>query len=282
MLLGIDHLVIAVPDPDAAAADLEAALGLAATGGGRHERAGTFNRLIFLGDAYLELIGVWDRALASAHPIGAAALAALDAGAPGLVTWAIATDDAHREVAALRAAGSTIGEAVPGERVRPDGGVVRWHVATAAPLAADRPPFLIEHEMAGPEWGDAARRARAAFVHPFGGQARVVGLELAVANPADVAAGFARTVGVAFRPAPGLQPGELEARVGGHSIRLVASGTGERPEAGAGLGLESLPSGRGSVPPVAMPGGPPARVGLLATAGDHLLVDLCGVRFARL
>ena len=60
MLLGIDHLVIAVPDPDAAAADLEAALGLAATGGGRHERAGTFNRLIFLGDAYLELIGVWD------------------------------------------------------------------------------------------------------------------------------------------------------------------------------------------------------------------------------
>jgi len=64
MLLGIDHLVIAVPDPDAAAADLEAALGIAATGGGRHAQAGTFNRLIFLGDTYLELIGIWDRALA--------------------------------------------------------------------------------------------------------------------------------------------------------------------------------------------------------------------------
>ena len=274
MLLGIDHLVIAVPDPDLAA-DLAAVLGLAATGGGRHERAGTFNRLIFLGDTYLELIGVWDRALASAHPIGAAALAALDAGAPGLVTWAIATDDAHREAAALRAAGSTIGEAVPGERVRPDGGVVRWHVATAPPLAADRPPFLIEHEPAGPEWGPAARRARAAFVHPFGGQARVVGLELAVTSPADLAAGFARTVGVAFGPAPGAQPGELEARVGDHSIRLVASGTGVRSEAGSA-------SGRGSAPPSTMPGDPLARVGLLATAGDHLLVDLCGVRFARL
>ena len=281
MLLGIDHLVIAVADPDAAAADLEAALGLAATGGGRHEKAGTFNRLIFLGDTYLELIGVWDRALASAHPIGAAALAALDAGAPGLVTWAIATDDAHREVAALRAAGSTIGDAVPGERVRPDGGVVRWHVATASPLAADRPPFLIEHELAGPEWGGAARRARAAFVHPFGGEVRVVGLELAVASPAEVAADFVRTVGVAFGPAPGAQPGELEARVGDHSIRLVASGTGDRSEAGPGPGRESALQ-RGSVPLSTMPGGPLARVGLLATAGDHLLADLWGVQFARL
>jgi catechol 2,3-dioxygenase-like lactoylglutathione lyase family enzyme len=281
MLLGIDHLVIAVPDPDAAAADLDAALGLAATGGGRHERAGTFNRLIFLGDTYLELIGVWDRALASAHPIGAAALAALDAGAPGLVTWAIATDDAHREVAALRAAGSTIGDAVPGERVRPDGGVVRWHVATAAPLAAHRPPFLIEHELAGPEWGGTARRSRATFVHPFGGEVRVVGLELAVASPAEVAADFVRTVGVGFGPAPGAQPGELEARVGDHSIRLVASGTGDRSEAGPGPGRESALQ-RGSVPPSTMPGGPLARVGLLATAGDHLLVDLWGVQFARL
>ena len=79
MLLGIDHLVIAVADPEAAAAELEAELGLAATGGGRHA-AGTHNRLVFLGDAYLELIGVWDRALALGHPIGAAVVRALDAG----------------------------------------------------------------------------------------------------------------------------------------------------------------------------------------------------------
>jgi hypothetical protein len=274
MLLGIDHLVIAVPDPDEAAADLEAALGLAATGGGRHEGAGTFNRTIFLGDTYLELIGVWDRTLASAHPIGAAALAALDAGSPALVTWAIATDNVRREVAALRAAGSAIGDAVPGERVRADGGVVRWHVATAPPLAADRPPFLIEHELGGPEWGDSARRTRAAFIHPFGGRARVVGLELAVARPADVAADIGRTVGVEFRPAPGAQLGDQEALVGDHSIRLVGSGPGERQEPGPGLGPASLSS--------RMPGGPAARVGLRATAGERLLVDLCGVQFSRL
>lgn len=278
MLLGIDHLVIAVPDPDAAAADLEAALGIAATGGGRHEQAGTFNRLIFLGDTYLELIGVWDRALASGHPIGAAALAALDAGTPGLVTWAIATDGARREVAALRAVGSAIGDALPGERIRQDGGVIRWHVAAAAPLAADRPPFLIEHELAGPEWGDEARRARAALVHPFGGQARVVGLELAVAHPAEVAAELARTVGVAFRPAPGAEPGDQEAHLGDQSIRLVSSGSG--PGSGEWPG-----SGSGERPlqgPEPIAGDPPARVGIRATAGERLLVDLCGVRFARL
>ena len=256
MLLGIDHLVIAVRDPDAAAAEFEEVLGLAATGGGRHERAGSFNRLIFLGDSYIELIGIRDRALAAANPIGAAAVTALDAGSVGLVTWAIATDGARREVASLRVAGSPIGDAVPGERHRPDGGVVRWHTAAAAPLGPGRPPFLIEHELAGPEWGEEARRARATFVHPFGGVAQLIGLELAVEHPADAAAEFARTLGLAFDPAAGDEPGDLEARVGGQSIRLVGSGS---PSAG-----------------------PSARVGLLATAGERLLVDVCGVRFARL
>jgi hypothetical protein len=278
MLLGIDHLVIAVAEPDAAAADLESALGLAATGGGRHEKAGTFNRLIFLGDTYVELIGVWDRALAAANPIGAAALSALDGGTPGLVTWAIATDDARREVASLRSAGSPIGDAVPGERTRPDGAAVRWHVAIAPPLAAGRPPFLIEHEPGGPEWSDEARRARAAFIHPFGGRARIVGLELAVDHPAEVASTFAQTIGVAFRPAPGAGPGELEALVGDHSMRLVSSPTGRpgsEPGSAAGSGP---PSGQAPRPDSE----PAARVGILATAGEHLLVDICGVRFARL
>jgi hypothetical protein len=84
MYLGIDHLVIAVGDPDAAARMLESDLGIAVTGGGRHAGAGTFNRLAFLGDTYLELIGVEDRALtASADagtPVGRAALALLDTG----------------------------------------------------------------------------------------------------------------------------------------------------------------------------------------------------------
>jgi hypothetical protein len=257
MLLGIDHLVIAVPDPDAAAAELEVALGLAATAGGLHA-SGTGNRLVFLGDAYLELIGVWDRELALGHPIGAAVVRALDAGATGLVAFAVATDGARREVAALRAAGSPVSEAMPGSRTRPDGGVVAWQCAFPPDLGPSAPPFLIEHELAGPEWGDSARRERAAFVHPFGGTARLVGLELAVADPAATAAAWERTVGIVLPPGPGAVPGEREGTVGEHRLRLVPASSG---------GAAGVPT---------------ARVGIAGTAGGHVLVDLLGVRFARL
>jgi hypothetical protein len=266
MLLGIDHLVIAVADPDAAAAELEDALGLAATGGGRHA-SGTGNRLVFLGDPYLELIGVWDRALALGHPIGAIVVRALEAGRPGLVTYALATDGARREVAALHAAGSSISEPIAGSRVRPDGQVVAWQAAFPRLLGPAEPPFLIEHELGGPEWDAAARQARAAFVHPFGGTARLVGLEIEVADPAAVAETYRREVGVALPPGPGSVPGAREARVGAQVIRLVPPGPG-RPAVGDAAG------GARGVPAV--------RVGVAGTASRHAMADLFGIRFARL
>lgn len=214
MLLGIDHLVVAVRDPDAAATGLERAVGLAFTGGGRHEHAGTFNRLAFLGDTYLELIGVFDRGLVLASPfaVGRAALALLDAGREGLATYALTSDDIERDVRALWAEGSPIGEPVAGSRVRPDGGIVRW--VTAFPdLGPDRPPFLIEHEHAGAEWGPEARAGRAAFRHPMGGRVRLMGLEVPVAHPRATAAAYAATVGVEFDE-------DDRSVVGGQAIRL--------------------------------------------------------------
>ena len=200
-MLGIDHLVIAVRDPDAAAAELERELGLAFTGGGRHEGAGTWNRLAFLGDSYVELIGVFDRGLVLANPdfaVGRAALELLDAGGEGLATWAVAVDDCHTEVARLRSLGARIGDPVRGSRVRPDGETVRW--VTAFPeLGPDRPPFLIEHEMRGPEWGPEALAARRAYRHPRLGAVRIGRLVLPVADPAAYAAQCEDTVGIRFR-----------------------------------------------------------------------------------
>ncbi len=198
MLLGIDHLVIAVRDPEAAAAGLERAAGIAFTGGGRHEDGGTFNRLAFLGDTYLELIGVFDRALvlsAATFAVGRAALAMLDTGREGLATYALAVDDVRGDVAGLQAAGSPIGTPVPGRRVRSDGEVVRW--TTAFPtLGPQEPPFLIEHELLGAEWGDAARTTRAGFRHPVGGRARLVTLTLPVDDPRAAAAAYTSTLGL--------------------------------------------------------------------------------------
>ncbi len=219
MLLRIDHLVIAVNDPDATAAMLEDVLGIAWTGSGRHESMGTFNRIAFLADSYLELIGVFDRAMATENPqfaVGSAALALLDADREGLATYALATDDVTAEVARLRAAGSWIGNPTPGSRERPDGDTVRWITAFPA-LGPERPPFLIEHELAGAEWGDEARAARAAFRHPEGGRVRLAGIELPVGDPVSTMASYATEIGLRFDEAG-------EARVGGQWIRLRPAG----------------------------------------------------------
>jgi hypothetical protein len=178
-VLGVDHIVIAVRDPDAAAATLEAELGLRATGGGRHPALGTFNRLVWLGDAYLELIGVEDEALAAVSWIGEPAVALLRDGREGFATWAVAVTDLPGEIAAARSRGSELEGPIPGERVRADGRVVRWAIARGGPLGPSEPPFLIEHDTTAAEWTDEERATRAAEHHPVGGPVRLASFDIA-------------------------------------------------------------------------------------------------------
>lgn len=218
MYLGIDHLVIAVTDPDEAVAAVERAVGGAPTGGGRHHALGTFNRVVWLGDSYLEFIGVFDRQLAERSWTGQPALRALETGG-GLATWAIATDDLDADLARLRARGSNLGDPLPGERQRPDGAVVRWRLAAPATLGPAEPPFLIEHDPTAAEWTPADRAARAAMAHPLGGSAAFQALELAVDDPNLVSQRFARTVGLQFRPSLA-GGGARDANIGAHIVRL--------------------------------------------------------------
>jgi hypothetical protein len=218
MFLGIDHLVIAVADPDEAAAQLERALGLAATGGGRHEALGTFNRLIWLGDSYLELIGVFDRALAESSWIGAPTLRTLDMGG-GLVTWAIATDKLEHDVAALRGAGSDLGEPTAGERRRTDGDNVRWRLSTPRQLGPGNPPFLIEHRPTSAEWTPTDRANRSTQRHPIGGPVRMAVLELPVDDLNGTIQRLLRTTGLRFRPSLS-GGGSRDADIGGQTVRL--------------------------------------------------------------
>ena len=228
MLLGIDHLVVAVRSVEEAATELADALGLAFTGGGRHEAWGTYNRLAFLGDTYLELIGVFDASLvtASGSPVGRATLDRLEAGGEGLVTYALTSDGIDEDVAALRAEGSPIQPPVGGSRTRPDGEVVRWSTAAGPALGADRPPFLIEHELTGAEWGAEARAARAAFRQPVGGAVRLASLELPTTDPDAVAEAYGRVLGIAFsegwRVALGEQSVVLAAEAALPSVELRA------------------------------------------------------------
>src|SRR5205823_7095671 len=58
MLTAIDHIIIGVRNLENAAQVFSQKLGLAVSGGGIHPSGGTANRIIVIGDTYLELIAV--------------------------------------------------------------------------------------------------------------------------------------------------------------------------------------------------------------------------------
>lgn len=216
MPTAIDHLVIAVPDPDAAAEELAERVGIAAGGGGSHPGAGTFNRVAFLGEPYLELIGVEDAKLAAGVPVGRATLAALADGG-GLATYALLDDAVEETTAALQANGSSIGPVGHGSRQRPDGDLVEWWTAMPPQLGPHRPPFLARHRYAGAEWGSEALADRETAVHPIGSTVALRRLDIATPDPPALAAEYARTLGVEFWAVADLAVCSL----GPHTIRLV-------------------------------------------------------------
>ena len=215
MLRGIDHLVIAVPDLDAAVADLSESLGLAFTAGGRHPGAGTANRIAFLGEPYLELISVDDEAAARERPIGASALRALERGG-GLATYALVDDALEVTVPELQANGSAIGAVTHGERERPDGEKVEWWTATFDRLSRYTPPFLIRHAYAGAEWGPQALEERRSFRHPIGSPVALHRLDIATPDPPALAADYFAQLGVEFWAVADL----AVTTIGPHTIRL--------------------------------------------------------------
>ena len=221
MLVGIDHVVLACADPDATADVLERRLGLAATAGGRHDALGTFNRLIWLGDTYLELVGVFDVELASRSWLGRPVIAALDAGEGGLATWSIAVDDLDET---LRWAPPGAGLLGPedGERRRQDGRVVRWRLARPDELTPTA-SFLIEHDLEAAEWSLPDRAERAHEQHPFGGRARLAALEIEAASPAAAAARLRSLVAASVEPAG---RAAIRVRLGDQEVRFVHSRPG--------------------------------------------------------
>ena len=138
MLLGIDHIVIAVTDLERAMNDYRR-LGFTVVPGGRHP-VGTYNGLIAFADgSYIELISFYRD-----NP-GHRWWAALKRG-EGLVDFCMQTDDLVGDTAKLRQAGVRIDDPVPWSRTRPDGYQLKWLLSLA--LEEDRgvAPFLIQDE----------------------------------------------------------------------------------------------------------------------------------------
>ncbi|MFL5644986.1 MAG: VOC family protein [Chloroflexota bacterium] len=152
--LAIDHVLIPVDDLPAAAEIVRARHGLTSIAGGRHPGWGTENRIIPLGDTYLELIAVVDPEVAAMSAFGRW-IAAAPAGEP--LGWAVRTD-AIDEVA--RRLGLTVTD---GSRTTPAGDVLRWR-STGVDIATAEPglPFFIE-------WGEGVPLPGSTRVeHPSG------------------------------------------------------------------------------------------------------------------
>jgi hypothetical protein len=98
---GIDHLVVAVPDLEAARAEFEG-LGFQVTPRGRHEQFGTANYLIILNDSYIELLAVENSA--AANRISLDIMEPCLAKGGGIPMIALATDDARESHKLLIAA----------------------------------------------------------------------------------------------------------------------------------------------------------------------------------
>lgn len=140
MIVGVDHALIAVEDLDAGMRTYEQ-LGFQVMRGGSHPQHGTHNALVPLADGfYLELMGVWDGALARQQPHTNRVVEALN-GADRLALFALDSDALDADVVQVRQRGLGISDPVPGERERPDGERVAWR--TAHP-EDPRIPFLIE------------------------------------------------------------------------------------------------------------------------------------------
>ncbi len=212
MLKGIDHLVIACADPHAAAAELESALGIACTAGGRHERFGTHNRIAWLADgSYLELIAVSDAGVAATSPIGAAVIRMLDQHGGGLATYALLVDDLEATAPA------SFGRSMHGSRRRDDGEVVEWWFAFPDEPLGPAVPFLIQHAYTGREWGEAAMADRARHVHPIGSPVALSRIDIAAADPPALAVSLDEQPGVDVRSVSDLAVAEI----GPHVVRLV-------------------------------------------------------------
>ena len=184
----LDHLVYATPDLDATVDQLERALGVRASAGGRHEGEGTRNALIGLGpDSYLEILGPDRSQPAPARPrwFGIDSLSA-----PRLVAWAIHASNLSERVAAAHSAGVMLGPVRAGSRLRTDGVRLSWQYSDPRTIVADGiVPFLID-------WGDSPHPAQTAAQgleltelraeHPDAGRVQQLldklGVELAVSR----------------------------------------------------------------------------------------------------
>ena len=162
----LDHVLFAVSDLNAAARELEARHGLMSVEGGRHAGWGTANRIVPLGDAYIELITVVDPAEAEGSAFGRWVAGGVEPRPTQPLGWVARTDELDDVAARLGLHMSA------GSRAGRDGRILSWRLAGVEEAAAEPslPVFV--------EWGEGTPLpGRTPVTHPAGA-VRLARLEL--------------------------------------------------------------------------------------------------------
>jgi hypothetical protein len=164
--LELDHVVIAVADLAAAAHEFEARYGLTSIEGGRHAGWGTANRIVPLGETYLELVAVVDEEKAAQSAFGRW-VGGVGAKLAHPLGWAVRTDDIDTVARRLDL------EVGAGSRPAGGGRLLRWRLA-GLERAAGEPslPFFME-------WGEETPFPGRAPVTHRAGSVRIAELRLA-------------------------------------------------------------------------------------------------------
>jgi len=190
MLTALDHIIIGVNDLEQATTVFSQKLGLAISGGGIHPSGGTANRIIVVGDTYLELIGV--RTPAEAQQSMLERLAKGD----GYLNFVLSSNDIEAETAAMVRRGVSVIGPKPGQLTAPDGHTRGWaRTDVERPDLTQHYPFIIQHDSAGEErrfrlagWSEPPR-------HPLG-VVKVLSATIAVADLAEATRRFEHIYGL--------------------------------------------------------------------------------------
>lgn len=197
MLTRIDHVMICVSDLDAGV-DAYRRIGFDVRPGGVHPGRGTHNAIAFLAEDYIELMAVRDAGEYRKAAGASGGLLDFLAKGGGFRFVAVQSNDLAADVAAMRARGVDVSDAVAGGRATPDGQELRWKSATLGPKHP-LPIFFIEHLT------PLAERRGAAPKHP-NGALRVDRVYIAVNDVAATATTYSQVLGV---PVPKIQRGNV-------------------------------------------------------------------------
>jgi hypothetical protein len=144
-MIQIDHVVYAVRDLHEAAERFRDVYGLGSVAGGRHAGWGTGNRIVPLGDQYVELISVLDPKEAAETAFGRTMLSFLEGGDR---PWTVVCRTDELDDIASRLAL----EVSEGSRTRPDGRVIAWRGAGLDDARrGPHQPFFIEWTLSTPD-----------------------------------------------------------------------------------------------------------------------------------